>query len=425
MLQLTSDAIENQLMLMWRQVASAAQASGALVVARSSVLTLVVYTGGNGRSERVCRQVDSIIAQVAARGIVLVPEPAAPGGAPIAVTLSVMQTDAAGNPAHGERILIQAHDDAVRHLPGAVLPLILSGLPAFLWWTGEPPWRTELFEAMVDGCDRLLVDTSDVTQAERALVGLSDLMKRKKASCAITDLNWMRQMPWRELVAQFFDDPNLLPYLAGLDRVTIEYAAGAADAPIDPAQAYLFAGWLASRLGWQSRGTYSGRGIDAAREHTLVTAQGRSITVELSARYGVAVKPWSESAPQGAPQAAPNGAPLADPAQTTTAGRKTQPPAFRKSIAVGPGALMSVYLHAAAGGKAATFTVARESDLQHASTRCSADCAPPSQTVHLPTVGEEQSIIQQLQVLGHDVVYEEALAAAASLLAPAGRRNSL
>jgi hypothetical protein len=243
-------------------------------------------------------------------------------------------------------------------------------------------------------------------------------MKRKKASCAITDLNWMRQTRWRELVAQFFDDPNLLPYLSGLDRVTIEYAAGESDAPIDPAQAYLFTGWLASRLGWQSRGTYSGQGVDAAREHTLVTAQGRTVTVELSARYGVAGKPWSAITRQSVPQPA-------DPAQTTTAGRKTQPPARKAPVAVGPGALMSVYLHAVADGKPATFTVAREFDLEHVSTRCSADSAPPSQTVYLPTLGEEETIIEQLQILGHDVVYEEALAAAASLLAPAGRRNSL
>jgi hypothetical protein len=401
----------------------------------------VAYTGGDGHSERVCRQVDSIIAQVAARGIVLVPEPGSPrskpGAAPISVTLSVMQTDASGNPAHGERILIQAQDDAVRHLPGAVLPLILSGLPAFLWWTGQPPWRKELFEAMVDGCDRLLVDTSDMTQAEHALLGLSDLMKRKKASCAITDLNWMRQKPWRELVAQFFDDPNLLPFLAGLDRVTIEYAAGAADAPIDPAQAYLFAGWLASRLGWQTQSTYSGRGADAAREHPLITAQGRTVTIELSARFGVNVKPWSEVMPQAAPQPGLQAAPGtisqladADPAQThaqtqiQVAGKKSRSTPRNVPAAVGPGALMSVYLHGVAGAKPATFTVAREADLQHASTRCSADCAPPSQTVHLPTVGEEQSIVQQLQILGHDLVYEEALAAAARLLAPAGRRTN-
>jgi len=395
----TSDAIEEQLSRMWREGTEAALAAGSPVLARNSLLTLVVYAPGDERGRSVLREVRRITAQMPVRAIALVPGPAAPGSAPLDVSLSITQRDASGNPAHGEEILLLAYDDVVRHLPGAVLPLILSGLPSFLWWAGEPPWRTELLEALVDGCDRLIVDASEAAQAERALTGLADLMRRKKSSCAISDLNWARQAPWRELVAQFFDDPGIAPYLFGIDRVTVEYAAGAEGGPLNPAQAYLFVGWLASRLGWQAHGTFHGHGIDSARQHLLTSGQGRNITLELNARYGVAILPWLEiQAPADAPQA--------------------EPPR-----AVGPGALMSIHMHSTVGGKTATFAVAREADLYHASTLCRAECAPPSQTVDLTMRGETQTLIEQLQILGHDGVYEDALALAARLIGPDGRRD--
>jgi glucose-6-phosphate dehydrogenase assembly protein OpcA len=424
---LTSEAIERALMVMWRQVATVGLASGNPVLAHNSVMTLVAYTPDQAYGRRVGEVVGAIIGQVAARAIVLVPVPAQPGTPPVEVSLRIQDRDAQNQPAHGEEILIQVHDEAVWHLPGAVLPLVLSGLPAFLWWTGEPPWQKELFDALVDGCDRLIVDLSEVTHAEHALVRLAELVSRKKTSCAVTDLNWCRQLPWRGLVAQFFDAPSVWPYLAGIDHVSIEYAAGEEGTATNPTQAYLFAGWLASRLGWTPRGGISVDGLEADREYTLANAQNRLIRVELRPRYGVPIQPWIDIVP------------LAQGAQPHPAGKRGGGSAGEENgvraasvapthlAAVGPGALMSVHLHAtlrAEGGKTGIFVVAREADLATASSLCQAEgCAMPSQTSHLPTLGETQYLLDQLQMLGHDTVYEEALAAAARLVAPSGRRG--
>lgn len=423
---LTSEAIESELMTMWRQAATVGLASGNPVLAHNSVMTLVAYTPDTEHGQRVGEVVGALIGQVAARAIVLVPVPAQPGSPPVEVSLRIQDRDAQNKPAHGEEILIQAHDDAVWHLPGAVLPLVLSGLPAFLWWTGEPPWHTELFDALVDGCDRLIVDSSEVAHAERTLVRLAELVSRKKSSCAVTDLNWCRQLPWRELVAQFFDAPNVRPYLVGIDRVSIEYAAGEEGSPTNPAQAYLFAGWLASRLGWVPRGSIPVDGMEADREYTLTNAQNRLIRVELSPRYGVPIQPWIDIVPlvqQAQPHLAANGS--AGSAGENGARGASAAPAHL--AAIGPGALMLVHLHAnlrAGGGKTGIFAVARETDLATASSLCqAADSAMPSQSSHLPTLGETQSLLDQLQMLGHDTIYEEALAAAARLIAPSGWRG--
>ncbi len=119
-------------------------------------------------------------------------------------------------------------------------------------------------------------------------------MRRKKAS-AFSDLNWARQAPWRELTAQFFDDRQLMPYLEGIDRVTIEYAAGEEDQPANAAQGHLFAGWLASRLGWRPLGAM-GRGMDSARQYTFVGPHGKHIALEINARFGVPLRRWLDVA---------------------------------------------------------------------------------------------------------------------------------
>ncbi len=61
----------------------------------------------------------------------------------------------------------------------------------------------------------------------------------------------------------------------------------------------------------------------------------------------------------------------------------------------------------------------------HASTLAKTPLsAMPSQIVHLPSIGEAALLAEQLQVLGHDEVYEDALSLAAMLLGPGGRRSS-
>ena len=91
--------------------------------------------------------------------------------------------------------------------------------------------------------------------------------------------------------------------------------------------------------------------------------------------------------------------------------------------AVGPGALMSVYLHATTQGQAGSFAVAREADLEHASTLCQAGAAYPSQTVSLPALGDAARLVDQLQQPGHDAIFEEALTMAAQLTGPVAERR--
>ena len=393
------DQIESALNDIWRETNVNTVPGGGVGVTRNAVMTLVIYTRNEAEAMRALHVLDAMGAAHPSRCI-LVTTLEAREGPPIEAYVGCRLHNEGGASSYSEQIVLEARDGNARHLPGAVLPLIVSGLPSFLWWNGEPPWRTEQFEAMVDGCDRIILDTSEMQHGEDGLVALENIDHRKLSNCAFSDFNWTRQQPWRELVAGFFDGEALRPYLDGIDRLTIEYAAGAEDTLPNPAAAYLFVGWLASRLNWRTQGGSHGTGMDEQRQHTLYNAIGQPITVEVTARFGVPIKSWHEIVPEDA--------------SVDASASGVRPPSGPASV--GPGALMTVHLHAREDGKMGAFAVARERDMRHASTLCRVpENGLPSQTVHLPSLGESALLMEQLEQLPHNAIYETALTAAAHL----------
>lgn len=395
--QVEPDAIERELDNAWREENAAALAAGGHAGTRSSVLTLVVYSTDEASAESTLRAIETLTTQHPSRSIIVAPMAETPSGRPLEAYIKTRATMTGGVGSYGEEVVLCATPSASQHLAGSILPLIVSGLPSFLWWEGVPPWHAGIFEATLDGFDRLLVDSAYMPQAEHNLIALEDLVRRKKSSVAISDFNFTRFTPWRELVAQFFDPPELRAYLPGIDRVTIEYAADVVDSVANSAQAYLMAGWLASRLGWRPLGGAAERVVDGQREHTLVDGAGHKITLEMNARYGVPLGSWLDVVTSGD-----------DP--------------DRRPV-VAPGALMSIYIRAQKDGATASFTAAREADLRHASTHCQTPQGTiPSQTVHLPTLGELASLGDELMQLGHDALFEDALATIVPSLNPTVRR---
>ena len=396
MRQVEPNAIETELNNDWRQANAQSQAAGGQAAARTSVLTLVIYASVEAEARRGLETVRALTGRHPSRSVILAPQAPNQDGKALEAFIDTHSEGVGGSMSYGEEIVLRATTSASEYLAGAILPLILSGLPAFLWWQGEPPWRAPLFEATIDGFDRLLVDTCEMGRPDQALVALDDVVRRKKASTAITDFSFARLNPWRELAAQFFDSNEVLPYVHTIDRVSIEYAAGEISQPTNASQAYYFAGWLASRLGWTIFGAAPSQPVDGAREHTLRDTAGRKISLEINPRYNTPLTPWFELS-----QSEPDG--------------KT----------VGPGALMSVYLRSQHAGAVASFSIARETtDLRNASTSGRApNVSMPGQTIHMPSLGESASLGVELQGAGHDTVFEESLVVAAQLLGGQNRRS--
>ncbi|HEX9069300.1 MAG TPA: glucose-6-phosphate dehydrogenase assembly protein OpcA [Ktedonobacterales bacterium] len=402
------NGIETGLSNLWREAAAGSLAAGGTVVARNCALTLVVFTGVEGNASSVVREVEQVSGQYAMRAIVLRSLGHMPKDTTVASQIGITQRDDQSGSTHGEVIMITTEPDQATLLPGTVLPLILAEQPSFLLWTGEPPWRSDLFESLVDGCDRLIIDTSDSRNAEKALVALNDLQRRKHNACIVTDLNWTRLSPWTELMAQFFDTQDLRPYLGAIDRLTIEYAADTDDSIGNSAQAYLFAGWMASRLNWETSGQPPAPAAGGGRGHTAL-GNGVRIQIELLPRPGVPQGSWLD---------------VLGKRRASDGSFARSSPGIGAISQVGFGALMSVHVHAKLNGQDGVFAIAREQDLWHASTHCSAGQVYPAHTVSLGALGEMFSIEQQLRELYPDQLFEESLSAAARILGPHGVRRT-
>ena len=110
-----------------------------------------------------------------------------------------------------------------------VEPLLISDLPVFLRWRGEPPWGAPELEQLVDLTDRLIVDSTEWDDVPYPYRHLVQLFERT----AVSDIAWARTSRWRMLLA------SLWPGIADVRTIRVRGTA---------AQAQLLAGWLRSRL---------------------------------------------------------------------------------------------------------------------------------------------------------------------------------
>jgi glucose-6-phosphate dehydrogenase assembly protein OpcA len=115
--------------------------------------------------------------------------------------------------------------------PASVVePLLISDLPVFLRWRGEPAWETQELEQLVDVTDRLIVDSTEWEGLPDPYRRLAELFPR----CAASDIAWVRTSRWRSHLA------TLWPGIADVQTVRVRGTAS---------QAWLLCGWLRSRLG--------------------------------------------------------------------------------------------------------------------------------------------------------------------------------
>jgi glucose-6-phosphate dehydrogenase assembly protein OpcA len=124
---------------------AAAQEAGAgavhHVVARTSVLNLVVLAVDEATAERCAAIIASAASRHASRSLIL--SAADPDGEPgLEASIEALAlTTAAGRTETGaETIYIRACGETGRHLTSIIEPLLVHDLPVALWWPNDPPF---------------------------------------------------------------------------------------------------------------------------------------------------------------------------------------------------------------------------------------------------------------------------------------------
>ncbi len=164
-----------------------------------------------------------------ARTIFLVPERGRRTEVTATATVRDFDVDRLAREVVSEVIEIRLRGSARRHPGSIVLPLLLSDLPVFCRWRGEPAWDSEALAEIVDVCDRFVVDSSEWRGVPGCYARLDGLFDR----VAVSDIAFARLRPWRESLA------GLWPGIATMERLRVEGPR---------AEAELLAGWLRSRL---------------------------------------------------------------------------------------------------------------------------------------------------------------------------------
>jgi glucose-6-phosphate dehydrogenase assembly protein OpcA len=347
--------------------------------ARASVVNLIVTVVDDEAADRVVRTLLGLGVRHPSRAIVLVPERGAATGAPLDARISTHCNDASGG---GDRVcyeevVLTVRGEAADHLNGIVAPLLIHDLPTHVWWPGDPPFTDPVFEQLVEFSDRVLFDSSDFSDL---LAGLRRCGSLRRSS-GVGDLSWERLAWWQELTAQFFDAPRFRRYLPNLSRLHLRYAVAPrasqrrADDEVAPgiaspmAQALLYAGWIATRLGWRRHRTLAGMADGAFR----LRLEGKHEMVEL----------------------------LVEPEATDE---------------VQPGELLSVRLRSLGETGAAEFIIDRDADDAMVATNADGMTAL-LRRVAMDPPREAELLASQLGMDLVDPVYEDALRAAAILLA--------
>lgn len=129
-----------------------------------------------------------------------------------------------------EVIELTLHGTRAKAPASIVEPLLISDLPVFLRWRGEPPWGAPELDQLVGIADRLIVDSTEWDDLPYPYRRLRELFDRT----AVSDIAWARTSRWRALLA------TLWPDVAGVDTVRVHGTT---------AQGHLLGGWLRSRLG--------------------------------------------------------------------------------------------------------------------------------------------------------------------------------
>jgi hypothetical protein len=163
-----------------------------------------------------------------ARTIFLVPRPSASGSSGGA-TLERLAVRQLSREVYAEVIEIHLRGAAARHPASVVLPLLISDLPAFCRWRGEPRLGGSAFDELAGVVDRLIVDSGEWRDPRRAYVELAQRFEK----LAISDLAFTRLLPWRVRLAE------LWPAIGRAGRLRVRGPR---------AEALLLAGWLRSGL---------------------------------------------------------------------------------------------------------------------------------------------------------------------------------
>jgi glucose-6-phosphate dehydrogenase assembly protein OpcA len=399
------EEIEVVLASLWKMSADNLRV-GANVSVRTSILNLVICTPDIETAQRASRILRQLSSSHLARVTILILDSRehALSAFKAWVTLRCFSMISDLMRHCFEQTTILASGTAVRSVANIIQPLLKPDLPVYLLWLGDPPEQDDpTFNSLVDISSRMIVDSTSFFNPEQDICTLSTLFQTAPES-ALSDLNWGRITPWRQLISQFFDVPEYRSYLAGVTSIEIVHSVAPiatqmrtelGDVSPNPARALLLAGWLKERLSWSLTTDTK----DIYRDTTSGTYYW-SMLRTINARATRSLTPTRvKTAPSG-----------------NTASISIRP---RVLAEMRPGSICLVRLISKLDNKQATFTISLDDEMKLFMTSVELSYETGSRrSVSLAGVRNESELLhEELEILGHDYHFEQTLKEVAEMLA--------
>ncbi|HUS16795.1 MAG TPA: glucose-6-phosphate dehydrogenase assembly protein OpcA [Chloroflexia bacterium] len=299
--------IDRELIAIWKSTTGGGDNEGKVAVTLMRAMNLVVYVDNDEGVANAHQMVTRIIGRHPCRTIMIVnrsgattvPNPDSDGNTrPAADDLEAsisaycQLADSLGKHVCCEQISVQANSPAaLGRVSNVALNLLITDLPVFLWWAGDRPFQNSVLTNLEDNIDRLIVDSSLFADPLAGLLAMARVLdpafrRAESARYAPGDFNWDRIEGLREATAQVFDTAGFTSSLGRIGSLEIQYARPAEGQLPNPVQAFLFAAWMASRLGWEFHSSAPVRG-GGPGDVVLTLRQGvRSIPILLRANEG-------------------------------------------------------------------------------------------------------------------------------------------
>lgn len=224
---------------------------------RNCVMTLVSVAPNSVEETRAILASTAIATHHPSLSIVVRDEPRVRAGRIDASVMAHPVDSQLNEPMPCELVVLRVQGAAGSHLAGLVDPLLVSGVPTYLWWLGTPAFgKDELMDALRIA-DALVLDSARFERPYQSFLALAELALHSHRKLGLADFQWQRLTPWREAVAQFFSPHDRMSMLNGINEVGIDYTG---DGRGNRVAAAMLVGWLASSLEWKLLHAAAGAG---------------------------------------------------------------------------------------------------------------------------------------------------------------------
>ena len=237
--QVAPPLIERELEKLWIAMPRTGGAAASACTTMRAVMVNLIAVGGSDReTTRAMEAIGNIIGCNPCRVILVTSEPDMDPPSLVAeVAIICQDSEPCQRCVCCDQIRLVAHGIMADNLPSLAASLLVSDLPVVVWWP-KPPFDRKDFGLFAKQAERVIVDSADYSDDDlRALARFVEQSHR--LGVAVSDLNWGRLMPYRQLFARFFDTTECRDHLALIGEVRVEGHA---------ATGRLLAGWLKAQM---------------------------------------------------------------------------------------------------------------------------------------------------------------------------------